>query len=197
MKSHSDIECYFIENHPTPASSPRLIDDTLYVPGIESWENIIRKTLDSIEFFTARSHYDYVVRANLSSVWIFPRLIRYLESAPKERLYGGEVNRNMPIPHPIDYVSGAGILFSSDVCQLILQNRDIVYESNVIDDVDIGYALDKLQVPPTDVYRVNVYGPDDIERGGMYYRFRVFEDRDREPELMTHVLSLEGHSNSD
>lgn len=188
MKSHPDIDCYFIEYVST--IMPILTDTTLYLRGVETTGNIIRKTLDSMEYFTSRKQYDYVVRANLSSVWIFPRLLRYLESAPRHGLYGGEINKNMPIPHPIDYVSGAGIIFSRDICQLLLQHRGLVYESNVIDDVDIGYALNKLNINPTFIPRINVNTLDDIYKEGFQYRVRFESEREREPPIMRKILSL-------
>lgn len=195
MKSHPDVECYFIEYMPN-LLHPIVTETTIYLPGKESYENIIRKTLDSIEYFTSRKRYDFIVRANLSSVWIFPRLLQYLETAPRQGLYGGEINKNMPIPHPIDYVSGAGIIFTPDVCQLLLRNRRLVYESNVIDDVDIGYALHKLNVSPTFIPRVNVNSPEDIYKEGFQYRVKIAAERDREPAIMRTILSLAARNNS-
>ena len=194
MKSHPDIDCYFIE-YTYSVIVPTLVNDTLYLRGTETMQNIIRKTLDAMAYFTSRTKYDYVVRANLSSVWIFSRLMQYLETAPRYGLYGGEINRNMPILHKVDYVSGAGIVFSSDVCQLLLQNRHIVYESNVIDDVDIGYALDKLQIKPTYIPRVNVYTMEDMKREGIQYRVRFNTDREREPHIMMAILSSVDQNN--
>lgn len=195
MKSHPDIECYFIE-YLTSAFQPVLTETTLYLHGVESYKNIIHKTLDSIEYFTSRKYYDYIIRANLSSVWIFPRLLQFLETAPRQGLYGGEINKNMPIPHRIDYVSGAGMIFTPDVCQMLLRNRRLVYESNVIDDVDIGYALHKLNVNPTFIPRVNVNSLEDMYKDGFQYRVRYASEREREPAIMRTILSLVAHSNS-
>lgn len=193
MKSHPDIECYFIEY--TSTFIPILTDTTLYLRGVESMKNIVRKTMDAMEYFTSRKHYDYVVRANLSSVWIFPRLIRFLESAPREGLYGGEINKNVEILDAVGYVSGAGIIFSHDVCQLLLQNKHLVYEPKLIDDVDIGYALYRLNIRPTFIPRVNVNTPEDMTKEGFQYRVRFDSGREREPLIMRAILSLVDRSN--
>ena len=130
MKSHPDIECYFIEFSPV-VLSPLLTSTTLFLRGHDTYQTILDKTFRAIDFFTRHKQYDYVIRTNLSSVWIFPRLIRFLETAPRTGLYGGIINNNQPWA----YISGAGITLSWDVVQILLKNRHLAYASKVIDDV--------------------------------------------------------------
>jgi hypothetical protein len=185
MKSHPDIECYFIEYLPT-TFSPVLMSDTLYLRGIETYKNITRKTIQALEYFLKRKSYDYVVRTNLSSVWKFPKLIDYLQTAPKTKLYAGVVCTNHP---PLKYISGAGILFSIDVCFTLLQKRDIAYLCNKNDDVDFGVALSFTDIVPTPVPRVDVHSYEDIYKEAFHYRVRFWENREREPNIMRAILS--------
>jgi hypothetical protein len=185
MKSHPDIECYFIEFTPA-VLSPLLTSTTLFLRGRETYPGILDKTLKALEYFTRRSHYDYVIRTNLSSVWIFPKLIRFLESAPRTKLYGGVRNDNQPW----SYVSGAGITFSWDVVQLLLQNQHLVYANKFIDDVDIGFACVALGIPTTSSPRVDIQSEEDMYKEGFQYRVRFLTDRTRELPFMRKILSI-------
>jgi hypothetical protein len=185
MKSHPDIECYFIEFTPS-VLSPLLTSSTLFLRGRETYPGILDKTLKALDYFTRRSHYDYVIRTNLSSVWIFPKLIRFLETAPRTGLYGGVRNDNQPWP----YVSGAGITFSWDVVQLLLRNRHLAYASNFIDDVDIGFVFVNLGVPITSVPRIVITCEEDLSKEGFHYRVRFLADREKELPFMRKILSI-------
>lgn len=82
--------------------------------------------------------YTHVVRTNLSSFWILPRLVERLKSCPSTGLFAG-----IFLEHGI---SGAGICMTRDVAELLLQRKDIVYQSGPgyyfeWDDVSFGRAL--------------------------------------------------------
>lgn len=186
MKSHPDIECYFIEFTPA-VLSPLLTSNTLFLRGRETYLGILDKTFRALDYFTRRKQYDYVIRTNLSSVWIFPKLMRFLETAPRTGLYGGVRNEY----HPWNFISGAGITFSWDVVQILLQNRHLAYASKVIDDVDIGVACTILAIPTTPIPRVDIGTEADISKEGFHYRVRFFTDREREVPLMRKILSIE------
>ena len=135
MHRHPDIDSFFIEYHPVTAIQQD--GDTLRLPGTESFQNIRRKTLDSIEYFLRNPVYTPVVRTNLSSFWIFPRLVDRLKACPPTGLYGGVFLGQG--------ISGAGICMTRDIAELLLQRKDIVYQSGVEyfewDDVSFGRAL--------------------------------------------------------
>lgn len=185
MKSHPDIDCYFIESRQIMIGHPHfLTEDTLYVRGDETYETIVRKTIRAMEYFLVRKSYDFVVRTNLSSVWIFPRLLAFLATIPRTEYYGGVICRNQQ--HP--FVSGAGIILSADTCARLLENRGIALSSKIADDVDIGVALLKAGILPVSAPRVDVYSVDDTTLGGFHYRVRFLENRESEPGLMKMVL---------
>jgi len=185
MKSHPDIECYFIEFNPS-VLSPLLTSSTLFLRGRETYPGILDKTFRALDYFTRRKQYDYVIRTNLSSVWIFPKLMRFLETTPRTGLYGGAICNNQPW----NFISGAGITFSWDVVQTLLQNRHLSYASKVMDDVDIGFACANLRIPTSFIPRIDVLSEEDLSKEGFHYRVRFFTDRERELPLMRKILSI-------
>jgi hypothetical protein len=135
MHSHPDVDSFFIEYH--PVTGIWRDGDILRLPGKESFPNIRRKTLDSIEYFLQNPVYTHVVRTNLSSFWILPRLVDRLKASPPTGLYAGVF---------LDQgISGAGICMTRDIAELLLQRKDIVYQSGggyfEWDDVSFGRAL--------------------------------------------------------
>jgi hypothetical protein len=192
MKSHPDIECYFIEFSPM-VFMPTLTKDTLFVRGTESYYNITRKTLLALEYFLSRRSYDFVIRTNLSSVWIFPRTLQFLQTVPRSRYYGGVVLTHERVP----FVSGTCILMSDDTARLLVQHKHFAYANNLVDDADIGVALYHLGIYPVDsISRVEVSSEDDIHKEGFHYRVRFLTNREREPPIMMKILSLADHTSS-
>lgn len=180
MKSHPDVECYFIEFSPM-VFMPTLTKDTLFVRGIESYYNITRKTILALEYFLSKSSYDFVIRTNLSSVWIFPKMLSYLETIPKTHHYGGVVLTHEKVP----FVSGTCITMSHDVARTLLQYKTIAYANNVVDDYDIGVALYHAGIYPVhSIPRIDINSEEDIQKDGFHYRVRFLTRREREPPIM-------------
>ena len=183
MKSQPDIDCYFIEFSPI-VFVPTLTSNTLYLRGVDTYANIIDKTIKSLEYFTSRKAYDFVVRTNSSSVWIFPRLLNFLSTAPVTGLYGGVINSN--VEHR--YISGAGITMSIDVCKILLRYKSVAYSIKIADDVDIGYTLRQFGVALYSIPWSYVDRIEDTKKEGFHYRVRVSEDRLQEEGLMMSIL---------
>lgn len=191
MKSHPNIECYFIEFSPM-VFMPTLTNDTLYVRGTESYYNITRKTLLALEYFMSRGSYNFIIRTNLSSVWIFPKTLQFLETLPTTRYYGGVVCTHERVP----FVSGTCIVLSYDTARILLQHKQLAYKNNLVDDVDIGVALYHVGIYPVNsISRVDVFTEEDTRKGGFHYRVRFFTGREREPQLMLSILSHTDHTN--
>ena len=184
MKSHPDVECYFIEYSPM-VFVPTLTKDTLYLRGTESYYNITRKTILALEYFLYRSHYDFVIRTNLSSVWIFPKMITFLHTLPRTLHYGGVVLTHERVP----FVSGTCITMSYDVAKTLLQYKGIAYANNLVDDVDIGVALYHAGIYPVpSIDRIDVYSDEDAQKDGFHYRVRFLSNREREPPIMLSLV---------
>ena len=178
MHSFPNISCYFITLSDIPEIS--LDGDILRIPGRESYEGIIVKTIAAIEYFTARKSYDFVIRTNISSIWNYARLNEYLRTLPRTGLYaglpGGEHGQ-------IKWVSGSGMILTPDTCKKLLDARELVFSFKIIDDVDIGYAFHQLGVPVTMGMRHDVYNDTlEIPRDFYHYRVRLLP----EPENVIH-----------
>lgn len=183
MRSNPDVDCYFVEYSPV-AFVPSIRGNTLVLRGTESYENIVKKTIQALEFFVSRTTYDFVVRTNLSSVWIFPKLLAFLGAVPRSRYYGGVICTH----EPWNFVSGAGILMSWDTCLELLRNRAVAYSAKRMDDVDIGLAMVRAGIVAQPAPRVDIHSEEDIAKQGFHYRVRFYPERDREPGLMHAIV---------
>lgn len=195
MKSHPDIDCVFLESRPG-VFVPTLSSDTLTLRGVERYGTILRKTIEALEYFLSRRTYDYVVRTNLSSVWDFKELLRYLETQPRERVYAGQVGVNPDTG--LEFASGAGILMSPDVARTLVANQQIARTLSAFDDVAIAKALRAAGLRPTPLPRVDFMSlaqydahRDKIPDGAFHYRIKHSDltgDRMEEPIIMSRLL---------
>ena len=186
MKSDPRIDIWFIQYR---AGSLELTEDTLWLPGTESYDGILPKTLDSIDYFLQRDTYDFVVRTNLSSFWNIPALLRHLETLPTTGVYSGGVTYYDRLD--VTYASGSGFIMTPDIAMKLVENRSIAESVRVIDDVDIGYAMMKLGIPllpasrvdlTTDSKNIEPYDPN-----AYHYRLRR-NDRYGEADVMIKLL---------
>jgi hypothetical protein len=190
MKSHPAIDCFFIQYNPL-VFIPTLTNDTLILRGAERYASILAKTVDSLAFFLPRKPYTHVVRTNLSSVWDFSNLIDFLKTVPSTRLYGG-------IALGKGGASGAGILFSRDVAEMLVANRRTLLSIGTADDDDIGTFLQAVGIPLTISRRVDflsldhyIQHHDKIPPGTFHYRVKQPNPERRtaeEPEMMRRIL---------
>ena len=175
MNSNPQIECYFIQYRDGPQG---IEGNTFWLTGTESFPGILTKTLDSLEYFL-NNDYDFIVRTNMSSLWNFDVLLKYLETLPHKNVYNGIIGNHNGIP----FVSGSGFILSPDVATILLENRQIAESVRIMDDVDIGYTLHKLDVPFT-------WGRRNSEcvfdKDSYHYRLRI-ADRHLEGQVMKSI----------
>lgn len=195
MHTHPDVDAFFIEYHPIEA--PCLDGDTLRLPGVESFSNIRYKTIESIEFFLPSSAYTHIVRTNMSSFWILPRLVDRLKASQPTGLYAGI--------YLGQGISGAGMCMTRDVVELLLQRKDIVYKPGFADaaggegadDVSFGRALQ--DVSRTPFGRFDLPDPDLVlehikQLPSDYFHLRLKQpnpaNRCREGEIMETLVGI-------
>jgi hypothetical protein len=191
MKSHPQVDCYFIEYNPT-TFVPRLTSDTLVLRGYERYDTILAKTIDALSYLLPHKAYTHVVRTNLSCVWDFASLLTFLETVPSTRLYGG-------IPLKNGGASGAGIIFSRDTAELLIKYRKHALTIGTADDDDIGTLMQQIGIPLTISQRVDFISVehyndhhDKIPPGSFHYRVKLRdpkEDRMNEIYIMKQILS--------
>ncbi len=190
MKSHPQVDCYFIEYNPM-TFVPRLTEDTLVLRGKEGYGTILAKTIDALAYLLPRKAYTHVVRTNLSCVWDFNNLLAFLGTLPASRLYGG-------IPLKKGGASGAGILFSRDTAELLVIYRKHALTIGTADDDDIGTLMQQIGIPFTNSRRVDFLGMehynahhDKIPPGSFHYRVKIEdpkEGRMNEIHIMERIL---------
>lgn len=141
------FEVYFIRGNPDLAAAYEIKGDDLFVKTEESYQpGITNKTILSIEALLPRiKEFDYVLRTNLSSFYVFPRLLDFVAALPRRRCYCG-VQQHIPegwLPKfgLINFVSGAGIVLSSDLAEMLVKQKQELLQHSVElpDDVLIGY----------------------------------------------------------
>lgn len=135
------IEAYFIKGNPNLSIECQVLKDTIWCKTLENPQpGILNKTIMSLEIMMSRiksGDFDYVLRADLSSFYIFPRLLDFLRVCPRTKFYGGRELLSK-------YASGSGFLISRDVAELLVQSRELFLNNSTdIDDVLIGKFLIK------------------------------------------------------
>lgn len=154
------FEVYFI--HADPSLSSHNIDGNhLYLPGEESYKpGILMKTILALESFLPRlDEFDFIIRTNLSSFYIFPRLLNCLKTLPTTRCYGGQIMHFRPEwNRGKDYkrfVSGAGIIMSSDIARMMVEEKDVILEKSqtLADDEIMGHFVESKNIPFISIQR--------------------------------------------
>ena len=190
--THPLVTTVFVE-HSTEVETITLSEDTLLVPGEETYVGIVKKTIEALEYFLQDKSYTHILRTNLSSVWHFPRLINDLRKRPYTGLYGGCVGNIIGI----NFVSGAGIHMTRDVALLLLENREKAYKTGIIDDVDFANSLGHTSVKITEISNrfdiTDASSFDSLKNNipSHVCHFRIKQtngDRGIEPQMMTELI---------
>jgi hypothetical protein len=189
------VDIYFVE-YSTEISSPQLQGFTLKIPGTESPEGFVSKTVQSFRFFLIDGHpYTHILRTNMSSLWFFNKYLEYIDTLPLTGVYSG-VNG---VFENFYFVSGAGITFTPDVCTLIAKASSTDFPFH-IEDVDLANYLLKFNINAQDhlTQRHEILRTEDADfflnqiRTEIPYHFRIkfLDDRSREGEVMNKLFSL-------
>lgn len=101
--------------------------------------SIINKTILAFEAFLPRiDEFDFVIRTNLSTFYSFPRLLDFLKTAPKSNFYAGTIYK-YELDDP--FISGDGIILSTDLIELMVEEKELFLDNKVADDLFIGRFL--------------------------------------------------------
>ncbi len=131
---------------------------TLWTPGEESvLPGILHKTKEAIAYFM-HSEFDYFYRTNLSSLFDYHVMIKWLQNNPVD--YGGCMENAFD---EWEFASGAGILLSRKGCEILLEHYEsMALEHDLLDDVVIGKVMQKY-VKPIHIPRVTFSYTEDPE----------------------------------
>lgn len=129
------IKAYFMKADPNLTTMNLIADDIIWTKTSETLvPGIINKTIQSMEVLlpVIKTEFDYVLRTNLSSFYVFDRLLTFLENMPRENVYCGS---------PFGYtngVSGCGYILSSDMVELLVENKSFFNDQLAPDDILIA-----------------------------------------------------------
>ncbi|MBS0656388.1 MAG: hypothetical protein JSR46_11475 [Verrucomicrobia bacterium] len=149
------IDAYFIKSDPNLTDPIEVVGDTIYAKGEECYKPcILKKTLQTMEYASKNmSKYDYVLRTNLSSFYVYPRLLEYLKTLPRKNCYAAHAlipAWDVPPPYSgVPFGSGSGFILSSDLVKKLVSHQQEVLKNsaNIPDDVLIGDFLHKNSIP--------------------------------------------------
>jgi hypothetical protein len=70
-----------------------IIEDVIYVKGIESYTNILYKSIEALDYLrkVTAIKYDYVVRSNISTIIMLNNLYNFLLNCERHNIYTGGV----------------------------------------------------------------------------------------------------------
>ena len=130
---HSDpehFEAYFLKGDPNISEPVMVKGDIVWVKTKDQFPSdgpgIINKTTAALEHFLRRiqTEFDFVIRTNLSSFFVFPRLLAYLKTLPKTKCYAG----GFTTPG-VMMASGSGMILSPDVIELLIDSKRSLYNN--------------------------------------------------------------------
>ena len=150
------FECYFLRATPELSSEVSIEGDVIWSRGEESYvPGLLNKTLRALEIMEPRlDEFDYVLRTNLSSFYVFPRLLHFLQDAPAERFYSGIHHGEGAPMCEAGWVCGAGILMSTDLARTLIAHKVELFDLEPcrqhLDDVVIGalFAANDIPIQP-------------------------------------------------
>lgn len=136
------FECYFIRGNPNLKTEFKIENDVIWSKTEENLiPGILNKTILSLAALQPRLHnFDYVLRSNLSSFFVFPRLFEFLKQAPKENFYCGIHHGYGSYILNEGWICGAGIIMSIDLANLLLRKKSSLIDLNHHHNDDIVIA---------------------------------------------------------
>lgn len=140
------VQAFFMKADPNLSSNCKIQGDTIWCRTVDAlFPGVINKTISSIEFFSLRGdEFDYVLRTNLSSFYYFPALMEFLEILPQKKCYcARRIPSGRDEKGEIFFGSGAGIILSKDLAQMLVEAKSEILASNLHDDLAIGSFFHK------------------------------------------------------
>jgi hypothetical protein len=166
--------------------------DRILCDSPEGLYNIGYKTLSAYRYLLENKEFDFIFRTNSSSFIRPDKLVEFLNTKPKSKLYCGRVN--VQSETGIVFASGSGYFMSRDIVKSIVENED-KWNHELIDDVALGVLLKNIGVNPSQSIRFDInriegnrlfIGDREVDRlqFGDHFHFRCkTSDRDRNDDV--------------
>lgn len=197
------IKVYFIVAS-ADVESVVVTDDEIISPGADCLRPcIMAKTINSLAAIVgegAPAHaYEYVLRTNLSSLWVWARLVAWLDAKLRPR---GTPVMAARIVETTDILSGAGTIWSVDVARMLIAGNASL-EYGELDDVAMSSFLHRKRVPVEEMARtdfasdaqqpLSTLPPAALDTGAYHYRIKSSHDRERHDGLVMARLFAEAY----
>lgn len=192
------VEAYFIKGDPNLPHDFEIKGDTIWSKTQECFvPGIVNKTVLSLEALRdRRMEFDFVLRTNLSSFLVFPRVLKFLETLPKTRCYCSTILRGGD-DGSIVFGSGAGFFLSRDLAELMVEKKHLIFLNNCLypDDVLVGYFYqhERVQMLPLGAPRLDFPTLDTWLTGKDRIPADVFHIRTKHPDHLrtTHEVYIQ------
>jgi hypothetical protein len=184
MNSHANIKSYFIKLDPQITTDILVNNNTIFIKGNESIiPGCLIKTIESIKYLLENEEFDFIFRTNMSSVVHLNKFYNLLNN------YEKDCSGVIGIHDNIKFASGAGMLFSRNLCYHLINNK-LSLNYNLIDDLSIGLFLQNSNIQIFPLTRFEVYNYENNvnqitkEMIQNYYHFRCKSDSDSNKTLL-------------
>ena len=134
------------------------VDDDRYYNGNGYRNSPLSATLKTIKAFelVKNMDYDFLLRTTLTSYIDKGLVLELLKNKPLRNYYGGytgvvHTNIRGEKINTVNYASGSCMVFSKDVIDIILNNKNMINNDNLLDDVAIGSCLNKENIIPESI----------------------------------------------
>lgn len=121
----NDIKVFFVLGNSTTKNTPGINDLIFDVPETY-YPGMLQKTLAAITHIKNNYSCDYVIRTNLSTFWIFDRLLKRLDTLPSTNYATGPFrsckHNGKILP---SYISGTSLVMTKDAAFSLLEDESI------------------------------------------------------------------------
>tara|TARA_Y100000741_G_scaffold358974_1_gene338926 strand:+ start:669 stop:1592 length:924 start_codon:yes stop_codon:yes gene_type:complete len=164
------------------AEENRIEGMDMFLTSPTGYMSMTEKMHDCLEYLNENNfEYDYVVMTTTGSYINFKEFDKFIEYLPSNNVYCGPLDFYPPVrpteEEVIPFVSGRANIFSKDICDLIIANKDSIEQSLLVDDVAWGnFLIKENNIPPTRGYRQdfkNYPRLKDINFNNYHYGFRL------------------------
>ena len=139
MNSSKDIKCFFVKYKKDIENEIEYNEEEnrIYIKGEEEYscEKILGKTIKGAEFIHQNYKYDFLIRTNLSTFWVFRSILRFVKKDFGSKYILGWTVRNSNDCPNTTFISGTGIIIPSDLVPILFTLKETKY---LMDDIEIS-----------------------------------------------------------
>lgn len=142
LNCNPQVKIFLVYGH--PITFPVKNHDLYFSDIIESpFPGMIKKTIKAMEYVNNNFNFDFLLRTNISTIWLLDRLLSRISSLPKTNLYTG-TRRKCYINKKLtdNYISGTSLIVSRDIVVTIIENMERLVKDNLPEDYVLSNFID-------------------------------------------------------